>query len=879
MSFRNQLIAGFLGFTFLFLCTIFPISKYFLNKKENVLNALNYLDSYYLDLLHSWQIQSDFINYDTRDSEYFLTHQSKYLKDLKIEEDSLKFKYVRLLRICKENDFETDRLLLAIHTQQLVQKELFEQMVKAIKRRGFKDFGLEGQMRKNVHLLETYPALDQIKVLSLRRHEKDYMIRNDSAYVIQLNHLVKVMGDDIKKNRNLPSTKKDSLLTLLTNYHSCFNQLVAADLEIGIRNKTGYMAQIAEKKQEIEAMLAQAQQLVISKKNRIFDHLEMAFLILSTILILMGILFSIYVSKLIAKPFLVLTDSIKELVGCNFEKPLNPQIHNSQKEVRILTAEFNKMIDQLHQKENARQLAESDFLESERKFKDLSNFLPQSVFEVNAKGIFTWVNQNWKEQLYYSDEDVRQGIRLNDTVSKNMELGIFPQGKSDNDYKVTRKDGSTFNAMIFTSKKNVKGEAMGERGLIIDISERISYINELKNEKIKAEESDKLKSAFLANMSHEIRTPMNAIIGFSEMLKDPELSVTERDEFISIIHTNGESLLKLIDDIVDIAKIEAGQISIKKTNSNLNKMACELQQSVKEIKKQNRKQNVKLINLNENDLLEEIILTDHHRLRQVLLNLLTNAVIFTNEGFIRFGFSVSDDKRKIIFAVQDTGIGIPKNKQEIIFERFRKASENQDRLYPGTGLGLYITKTLIKLLDGEIWMDSIPGKGSNFYVSIPYEKSKTNPCIEIPKLIPKQVNLSGLKILIAEDMEGNYLLIKNILKHYQVQLFWVKNGMEAVDFFLDNNMVDLILMDVAMPKMNGYDATKQIKMIRSEIPIIMQTAHAMTGEKEKCMDFGADDYISKPIKPEELVQKIDLLIRRKSESVNIEVISTILKKN
>ncbi|MBC8005555.1 MAG: response regulator [Verrucomicrobia bacterium] len=678
---------------------------------------------------------------------------------MKIKEDSLDSKYVRLLRICKENDFETDRLLLAIHSQQLVQKDLFEQMVKAIKVRGFKDFGLEGQMRKNVHLLETFPALDQTKVLSLRRHEKDYMIRNDSSYVIQLNQLVQIMKEDIKKSRSIPSTTKDSLLSLLTNYNSCFNKLVATDLEIGIRNKTGYMAKIAAKNQEIETMLVQTQQLVISKKNRIFENMEIAFIIISMILILMGILFSIYISKLIAKPFLDLTASIKELVCCNFEKPLNPQIHNSQKEVRILSAEFNKMIDQLHQKENARELAESHFQESERK--------------------------------------------------------------------------------------------------------RISYINELKNAKTKAEESDNLKSAFLANMSHEIRTPMNAIIGFSEMLKDPDLATGERDEFISIINSNGESLLKLIDDIVDIAKIEAGHISIKKTSSNLNKMASELQLLVKEIKKQNSKQNVKLINLNENDLFEHTIVTDHHRLRQVLINLLTNAVTFTNEGFIRFGFSLSEDKSKIIFMVQDTGIGIPKDKQEIIFERFRKASENQERLYPGTGLGLYITKTIIKLLGGEIWMDSKPGIGSNFYVSIPYEKCKIKPCIEMDNPIQKQINISGVKILIAEDMETNFRLIKNMLKNYQVQLFWVKNGMEAVDFILDNNVADLILMDVGMPVMNGYEATKQIKLIRSEIPIIMQTAHAMTGEKEKCLDFGADDYISKPIKSMELVQKIDFLIQGK----------------
>jgi len=297
-------------------------------------------------------------------------------------------------------------------------------------------------------------------------------------------------------------------------------------------------------------------------------------------------------------------------------------------------------------------------------------------------------------------------------------------------------------------------------------------------------------------------------------------------------------------------------------DTNLHKMASELQLS---IKKQCREQNVKLINLNENDLVDEIIVTDQQRLRQVLHNLLTNAVKFTNEGFIRYGFTVFPDKDEVIFSVQDTGIGIPQNKQKIIFERFRKANENQERLYPGTGLGLYITKTLVKMLGGKIWMDSIPGIGSNFYVSFPYERSNTKPNIRIMDPMQNKVNISGLKILVAEDMESNYLLIKTILKSFNVQLFWVKNGIEAVDFFLDNNIADLILMDIGMPQMNGYEATQQIKLIRSEIPIIIQTAHAMTGEKEKCLDIGADDYISKPLNKSELIHKISQLMRRKKE--------------
>ena len=862
MSFKNQLIAGFLGFTLLFLLTVFPISTYYFNRKENILNAVNYLDSYYLDLLRIWQTQSEFINYETRNSKFFENHKSNYLEDLRIKEDSLDFKFRRLLHICKENNFEVDRFLLSIQSKLLAQNDYFEQMVSAIERRGFKDFGIEGQMRTNAHLLEKYPELDQLKVLSLRRHEKDYMIRNDSSYVVKLNELVKITQDEVKNNKLLNRSTKDTLLILLTNYKSCFNNLVAADLEIGIRGKTGYMAKIVKNKNEIESLLVQTQQLVSNKKNTLFGNIQLIYLIGLSILILISVLTSWYISKLITKPLSLLTASIKEHVRCNFEKPISIKIRNSQKEINILTSEFNNMVEKLNQKEDDRKIAYNAFLESERTYKDLANLLPQSIFAVDESGLITYANQNWKEQLLYCEADINQGIRLDDTLSTNTKKSQSADEDNEHDVKVIRKDGSTFNAMIFTSKIIRKDKVVGQRGVIIDISERIRYIKELKKEKAKAEESDKLKSAFLANMSHEIRTPMNAIIGFSEMLKDPELSQADRDEFISIINANSESLLILIEEIVDIAKIESGHISIKMVDTNLHKMASELQLS---IKKQCREQNVKLINLNENDLVDEIIVTDQQRLRQVLHNLLTNAVKFTNEGFIRYGFTVFPDKDEVIFSVQDTGIGIPQNKQKIIFERFRKANENQERLYPGTGLGLYITKTLVKMLGGKIWMDSIPGIGSNFYVSFPYERSNTKPNIRIMDPMQNKVNISGLKILVAEDMESNYLLIKTILKSYNVQLFWVKNGIEAVDFFLDNNIADLILMDIGMPQMNGYEATQQIKLIRSEIPIIIQTAHAMTGEKEKCLDIGADDYISKPLNKSELIHKISQLMRRKKE--------------
>jgi PAS domain S-box-containing protein len=867
MSLKNQLIFGFIGFTALFLFTVFPINLNYLNRKEDILTATNYLDSYYLDLIHTWQIQSDFLNYETRNSEFFRTNKSKYLEELKIKEDSLDKKFEHLITICKKNKFEADDLLDLIQQKINEKSVLFDQMVQVIYLRGFKDYGIEGKLRENAHKLETYYNFDLAKVLTLRRHEKDYIIRNDSSYIIKLNNLVDQMLTDVKKNPTKNNTTKLHLANLLANYKTDFNRLVSCDSEIGVRSKSGYMAKIDEKNQEIETLLAQAQNLVSSKKNDLFSYMEMLYLISSIVLILIAVLISLYLSKLITKPFTLLTKSIKELVLTNFEKPLNIKVRNSQKEITILTTEFNRMIEQLHHKEKARQEAHNYFLESELKYKDLSNLLPQGVFESDSNGILTYVNENWKNQLLYTDSDIKNGIKFSDLITYDSKVDQDLNQENNHDKKVIRKNGSTFHAMIVTNKIVRNNQIIGERGIIIDISERINYINELKKEKAKAEESDKLKSAFLANMSHEIRTPMNAIIGFSEMLKEDELSAEDRNEYISIINANGESLLKLIEDIIDIAKIESGHISIMRADTNLHKLSTELILSLKEIKKQNQKHKVELINLNGNDLIEEIVITDPHRLRQILINLLTNAVKFTNEGFIRFGFTISEDQSKIIFVVQDSGIGIAKIKQKIIFERFRKVNDNQDRLYAGTGLGLYITKTLIKMLGGEIWMDSVPGIGSNFYFSLPYEKSLIKTSLNVQKLTHHQVNLSGLNILVAEDIDTNFLLIKSILKASKINLFWVKNGIEAVDFLLDNNKTDLILMDVGMPIMNGYEATQQIKLILPEIPIIMQTANAMSGDREKCLNFGADEYISKPINPGELIGKIRRLIQVRDESI------------
>lgn len=869
MLFKNQLLVGFCGFALFFIITIYPINHHYLSKKEDILNSVNYLNSYYVDLLHIWQIESDFLTYETRNATFFKTKKSKYLEKLTVRKDSLNKKFDRLITICRQNGFISEENILELQNKLETKNHLFEMMVEAIYKRGFFDYGLEGSLRKNVHVLEEIPQINLIDILSLRRHEKDYMIRNDSAYVIFLNRLVEKIHQDIITKKNLSNETKRLIVQHLNQYQTDFNNLVHLDIQIGIKKQSGYFAQISEENQEIEFLIERLKKQVIIQKESHFKNYKIIHLANSLLIVITSILLSLWLSRLITFPITHLTTTVKDFVDKNFEFPSEIKIKSSQKEVKMLANEFRNMINQVQQKEIERQIAYKSYQESEKKYKDLANLLPQSVFETDSNGILTYANQNMKDQLNLTEDDILKGIKLSNIIFCDQNEEIVELKDRKNDVKVIRKNGDSFHAMMFTSNILIDGKNVGERGVIIDISEKIQYISELKTQKAKAEESDKLKSAFLANMSHEIRTPMNAIIGFSEMLKDTDLTPSDRDEFISIIKSNSEALLKLIEDIIDIAKIEAGHITIRKTEANLKNLTTELYHSFMEIKRQLHKSHIELINLNENDLNELIIITDPYRLRQVFINLLTNSVKFTNDGFIRFGYKISHDRKKINFIVQDSGIGIAKEKQNIIFERFRKADENHNKYYSGTGLGLYISKTIITILGGEISLDSTPGLGSTFCFSLPFELAEFIQPVTIKNDIkshgsfPPKPNLStDIHILIAEDNESNYLLVKTILKNMTKNLSWVKNGIEAVDFILGKPEPDIIIMDINMPSMNGYDATQQIKTIKPNLPIIMLTANAMIGEKEKCLNLGADGYLSKPVKPNELIKMVSLFTKK-----------------
>jgi len=372
--------------------------------------------------------------------------------------------------------------------------------------------------------------------------------------------------------------------------------------------------------------------------------------------------------------------------------------------------------------------------------------------------------------------------------------------------------------------------------------------------KLKAEESDQLKSAFLANMSHEIRTPMNAILGFTELLTMPDSAISseEKQNYIKLIHNSGNNLLHLIDDIIDISKIEAGQLKIIQKECDVNQVLMDIYESYSEIKKQKGKENIELsVNLAKTNQ-NVITLTDPLRLNQIISNLIDNAFKFTDEGFITFGYEIQKSNN-LHFYLKDSGIGMDEKKKELVFERFRKIEDDKTKLYRGAGLGLAICKSLIELLGGEIWVESYLGSGSSFYFTIPYKKVEKNHRKKEISRHNTDYNWLNKTILVAEDEPANYFYIEEVLKKTNARLIRATNGKEAVKQVKKDQKIDLIIMDIKMPEMNGYEATKQIKTFNKNIPIISQSAYAMPGDIEKGYLLGINEYITKPVQPKKLL--------------------------
>ena len=398
--------------------------------------------------------------------------------------------------------------------------------------------------------------------------------------------------------------------------------------------------------------------------------------------------------------------------------------------------------------------------------------------------------------------------------------------------------------------------------VIEDITDRKIMIEELMVAKEKAEQSDRLKSTFLANMSHEIRTPMNAITGFAGLLIDPETSPEDRVLFANIIQSRSDDLMRIINDILEISRIESGNATIQMNNVDLGRLLKEIEAVTARKMERLNKSHLSVTCDIPAGTSGVSFVSDSFIINQIFTNLLDNAIKFTHNGSVRYGYETPANNR-ITCYVTDTGIGIAPENHALIFEHFRQAEKENPHLYGGTGLGLSISKGYLALLGGEIRVVSKPGQGSTFYFTIPFNQTGTGNFQDTHRRQPDDTgkpdshfNWGGKKILLVEDEATNMKLLKILLKHSGAELHSATSGNEVRQLYDRLEIFHLVLLDVRLPDANGWDLVKEIKALRPDLPVIAQTAYAMSGDREKSLYAGCDDHISKPIKKELLLKMI-----------------------
>nr|WP_321410111.1 PAS domain S-box protein [uncultured Carboxylicivirga sp.] len=511
---------------------------------------------------------------------------------------------------------------------------------------------------------------------------------------------------------------------------------------------------------------------------------------------------------------------------------------------------------------------EKSLLESEERFRTLFTKATDPIIlhapDINSR--ITHCNEAAYKLLGYNSEeglvgktvlDISPRIQVGDEdaikyVEKNLKECVA-NGQSRFEALHIRKDNTTIWLDVILTKINFQKETY-IHSQWRDITEIKKYEKDLIEAKEKAEKANRLKSEFLQNMSHEIRTPMNGIVGFSELIASETTAEGKQGFYAKVIKNSSMQLLKIIDDILEISTLETKQVSLNVEEFCLNDFIWQIF-SIYDLRSNERKIPI-YIKPGLNDE-ESFIITDKVKLNKIIINLIDNALKFTNEGFIEIGYDLSEDFIKLY--VKDTGIGIESENLEYIFDRFRRGVVQTGARDGGLGLGLSISKENARLMGGDITVESLKGVGSVFTVSIPYKIAPKNT---VKKLFDSKKAGESKKqkcsILVAEDDEVNYLYIQTLIKKMgkDVNLIHAKNGKEAVDICSKNNTVKVVLMDVKMPVMNGYEASRKIKILRPDLPIITQTAYTTESDRKQAFKSGCDDFISKPIDKDLLFEKL-----------------------
>ncbi len=870
-SLKNRVLAFLLIVAMTIICTVFPLN--YLHRKQDAINRLKVvqLNSVYINFIKDLKYVSEFLSFETTNPNFFITGESPYLENHEIIKDTIIHTFISWnSHNGIFSPLDNSKIQILSRTYRSFCQE-FDSIVYLIYKRGYRDLGIEGEMLSYMYHAEKNSKFRDF-TYELRKNERDYLNRNDSVYAAALKTSIEKLINKVSLSNRFEADEKARLISLIQNYGRNFDQLEATDKVLGLKTNKGLKYTLIARGNELEKLidreLTSAREEEVSQTAR----LNILFIGITLLLLVCMIILSRYLSRYLVLYLEKLSHYISQLAIHNFnysDEKLN--LRSASKEIREIYKEFRNMVAQLRIREKQRDDALTGVMEEEQRYRELTDLLPQGIFETDKLGNLIYVNKAWYKVFGYTQTDVDEGLNLIEILQTNTENNLFGIDKVENsDYIAIRKDGRRFPALVYSSIIIKNEEIKGRRGIIIDATLRNKYIETLQKETERAVNSDKLKSSFLANMSHEIRTPMNSIIGFSNLLSADAIDKEQKLEFVKYIQSSGRILLNLIDDIIDIAKIEAGEIKIKQGRCELRKLIEELINTFEGYKSSIGKLDIEI----KTDFPAEDIVfrTDPFRLRQVITNLVSNAIKFTEKGSVSIEYRVKDD-RFIEFSVEDTGLGMTKEEMNVVFSRFKRTNISEEKNISGTGLGLSISKNLVELLGGQMWVSSVPGEGTRFWFHLPFTR-----IVESNEISQKNIsggvstyNWQGRTILVAEDDDNSYVYLKEILQRTHANVIHAVNGSEAVEAVKLTGDIDLILMDIQMPFLDGYNATRKIKKMHPTLPVIAQTAYAMDGDKEKSILSGCDDYLTKPIEPAKLLDKISQFLPSTIEKKKTEL--------